>query len=229
MNFEFVKEHWLIIGMLFIACLLLILKFKDIYRTHDQFNNVVMSLCAVLTLVWGGYTFDVLHQRDKAEADLIELRNRIRNTESTFFNVDVNVVKIDDVFYIKPIVTIRNNSNERIYVKLNNKSLAVSRVLSVGAKQVATEVFYPNYYEELAVLNEESSSQGKAKNIPLYDISVPISAERRLNYLVSTKEKGMYYVTFSAEAMNEDGSPVSKYINGKKSIWFSSSYIEVKD
>ncbi|EFN9189520.1 hypothetical protein D4A43_02030, partial [Escherichia coli] len=92
MNFEFVKEHWLIIGMLFIACLLLILKFKDIYRTHDQFNNVVMSLCAVLTLVWGGYTFDVLHQRDKAEADLIELRNRIRNTESTFFNVDVNVV-----------------------------------------------------------------------------------------------------------------------------------------
>ncbi|WP_432462522.1 hypothetical protein [Citrobacter freundii] len=229
MTLEFIKEHWLMILVLILACGFLIIKFKEIYRTHDQFNNVVISICAILTLLWGGYTFDALHQRDKAEADLVELQNRIRNTEATFFNVDVKVVKVDSEFYIKPVVTIKNNSNERIYIKLTDKSLTVSHILSEGAKQVATEVFHPNYYEELAVIDAKDDSGNRAKNIPMYDISVPISAERSLNYLVSTRKKGMYYVTFSAEAMNEDGSPVSKLINGKKSIWFSSSYVEVKD
>lgn len=229
MAYEFIKEHWAILIVLFVALGFFVLKFRDIYRTHDQFNNVVISLCAIFTILWGGYTFDALHQRDKAEADLLELTNRIKNTEATFFNVDVKVVKIDDVFYIKPVVTIKNSSNERIYVKLNKESLTVSRVASEGAKQAAMEIYHPNYYEELTLLGSKDEKGNKSENIPMYDISVPISAERSLTYLVSTKKSGMYYVTFSAQAMDENGSPISKLINGKKSIWFSSSYIEVKD
>lgn len=228
MFIEFLKEHWVIIAVLSLALVSFIYKFRDIYRTHDQFNNVVISLCAVFTILWGGYTFDALHQRDKAEADLLELTNRIRNTETTFFDVNIKVVKIDNVFYINPIVKIKNSSNQRVYVKLNKESLTVSRVASEGEKQVALEIYHPNYYEELALLKSKSESGDKAENIPMYDISVPISAERSLSYLVSTKKTGMYYVTFSAQAMDENGSPISKLINGKKSIWFSSSYIDVK-
>jgi len=229
MFIEFLKEHWVIIAVLSLALVSFIYKFRDIYRTHDQFNNVVISLCAVFTILWGGYTFDALHQRDKAEADLLELTNRIRNTETTFFDVNVKVVKIDNVFYINPIVKIKNSSNQRIYVKLNKESLTISRVASEGARQVALEIYHPNYYEELTLLNSKSESGDKTENIPMYDISVPISAERSLSYLVSTKKTGMYYVTFSAQAMDENGSPISKLINGKKSIWFSSSYIDVKE
>jgi len=228
MFIEFLKEHWVIIAVLSLALVSFIYKFRDIYRTHDQFNNVVISLCAVFTILWGGYTFDALHQRDKAEADLLELTNRIRNTETTFFDVNVKVVKIDNVFYINPIVKIKNSSNQRVYVKLNKESVTVSRVASEGEKQAALEIYHPNYYEELALLKSKSESGDKAENIPMYDISVPISAERSLSYLVSTKKTGMYYVTFSAQAMDENGSPISKLINGKKSIWFSSSYIDVK-
>lgn len=229
MDIEFIKNHWFILLLLLTFLILFVIKFKTIYRTHDQFNNVVISFCALFTIIWGGYTFDALHQRDKAEADLIELRGRIKNTESTFFNVDVKVVKINDLYYIKPVVTIKNSSNERIYVKLNEKSLTISRVLSQGAKQVAEEIFHPNYYEELVLLKGDYSEGENKKNIPMYDISVPISAERSLSYLVSTNKSGMYYVTFSAQAMNENGKPISKMINGKKSIWFSSTYVEVKD
>jgi hypothetical protein len=229
MLIEFLVNHWVLIVVLLLACIFFIIKFKDIYRTHDQFNNIVISLCAIFTILWGGYTFDALHQRDKAEADLLELRNRIKNTESTFFNIDVKVVNIDGVFYIKPVVTIKNSSNERIYVKLNKKSLTVSHLVSHGDQQVATEIFNPNYYEELVLLGAKDKEGEKLNNIPMYDISVPISAERTLNYLVSTDKVGMYYVTFSAQAMNERGEPISKVINGKKSIWFSSSYVEVKN
>ncbi|XXN62792.1 hypothetical protein ACRQ84_12465 [Enterobacter ludwigii] len=229
MFYEFIKEHWFILIVLLVALCSFVYKFRDIYRTHDQFNNVVISLCAIFTIIWGGYTFDALHQRDKAEADLLELTNRIKNTEATFFNVDVKVVKIDDVFYLNPVVKIKNSSNERIYVKLNKESLTVSRVASEGAKQAAMEIYHPNYYEELTLINSESNEGKKAENIPMYDISVPISAERSLSYLVSTKKAGMYYVTFSAQAMDEKGSPISKLINGKKSIWFSSSYVDVKN
>ncbi|WP_147198384.1 hypothetical protein [Pantoea sp. CCBC3-3-1] len=224
----FLKEHWFISGVLLVALVSFVYKFRDIYRTHAQFNNVVISLCAIFTILWGGYVFDVLHQRDKAEADLVELTNRIRDTEATFFNVDVKVVRIDDVFYINPVVKIKNNSNKRIYVKLKKESLTVSRVASDGAKQVAMKIYHPNYYEELALLDSKDKNGKKAENIPLYDISVPVSAERSLSYLVSTKKAGMYYVTFSAQAMDEKGVPITKLINGKKSIWFSSSYIEVK-
>ncbi|EFM9994931.1 hypothetical protein BF243_004777, partial [Escherichia coli] len=222
MVFKFIEEHWFILSVLLIASLLFIIKFRDIYRTHNQFNNVVISLCAIFTILWGGYTFDALHQRDKAEAELAELTGRIKNTEATFFNVDVKVVTIEGEFYIMPVVTIKNSSNQRIYVSLNKKSLTVSRVVSDGANQVAMEIYHPNYYEELALLDSKDSNGKKAENIPMYDISVPISAERRLSYLVSTTKPGIYYVTFSAKAMDENGEPISKVINGKRAIWFSS-------
>lgn len=216
----FFIQHFMFI-LVVITILILCILWKKIYASHDKFNNVVMALCAVFSIVWAGYTFDALHQRDKAQADLIEIQNKIKSTESTFFSIDVNQYQSGKTYFINPVVKIKNSGTDAIFVKLNKQSMTVSKIDTMGDKVIAKQVLHPNYYEVI-------SSDKSITNTPIYDMSVPISAERTLSYLVSVTEPGMYYVTFSSVAMSSDGKVVKKTLNGKNMIWFSSAYVMVK-
>lgn len=184
----------------------------------DDFNKVAVALGAILTVAWGFFTYGALEQRDKAKAELTELENRIKDTESTSFSVDAPVVKGDNFYYITPVVTIKNNSNKAIYIKLDNESLKITRVVAKDDNPIPLQSLAPKYY----------SSINKGGNSPINEISVPISAERKISYLVSTNYPGMYYITFTASAMDDKGNLISKDYSGKPVKWFSSSYVYVK-
>lgn len=79
----------IIVGWVLLALLVIVLVWqaRNIWQNHSNFNNIAIALCAILTLVWGAYTFDALHQKDKAEAEYAELQQKIRNTESTFLTL----------------------------------------------------------------------------------------------------------------------------------------------
>ncbi len=98
---------------------------------------------------------------------------------------------------------------------------------------------HPLFYEMI-------SDDLKVNNSPIYDVRVPISSERNLNFFLPVKESGVYYVTFSAlssktpnnQKRNGDcsftqgnnilGRADETRINGKDSIWFASAYIIIK-
>ncbi|HHA2053544.1 hypothetical protein MXM72_08760 [Enterobacter roggenkampii] len=212
-----------IVGWLLLALLLVIIAWqaRNIWRNHSNFNNIAIASCAILTLVWGVYTFDALHQKDKAEAEYSELQQKIRNTESTFFNIDATVIKTSDGYYITPVVSIKNSGSEPIYIKLNNNSISISLVEVSGDKVKSLKTYNPNIYEEIA-------SSKKDKNIPIYDWKVPISAERKLNYVAKVDFPGMYFITFSAIETDANFNDKNKGINGKPMIWFVSKYIYVE-
>ncbi|MBL0868458.1 hypothetical protein G5647_18700 [Pectobacterium carotovorum] len=184
----------------------------------DDFNKIAVALGAIATIAWGFFTYGALEQRDKAKAELVDLENRIKDTESTSFVVDAPVIKGDDFFYITPSVTVKNNSKTAIYIKLDPDSLSVTRVVAKGDKPIPFETMNPVFYQNI-------TKDGKA---PISNITVPIGAERKLNYIVQTNYPGMYYITFTASAMDSSGNLINKTYDGKPVKWFSSSYIYVK-
>lgn len=207
---------------------------------QQAYNNVVMASCALVTIVWGAYTFDALQQRDKAAAELEELQKRLRDTESTLISVSVGVAPGSDGFYLTPTVTIKNVGTEALYFRLCKDSLSVSQLSYGAAGQLkAVSSWAPQFYLTI------SGDKGNP-NIPIYDMRVPTSSERSISYFVPVKAEGVYYVTFSAFSAPQDaddkeygnatcnfkgGTPGASddKVNGKDSIWFSSAYVVVKN
>lgn len=184
----------------------------------DDFNKIALALGAILTVAWGFFTYGALEQRDKAKAELTDLQGRIKDTETTFFSVDASVVKGDGFYYITPTVTIKNSSSKAIYVKLDKDSLKVTRVVAKKDTPIPLDEMSPRYFS--SITNDGNS--------PINEITVPIGAERKLAYIVSTNYPGMYYITFTASAMNSKGELISKDFAGKPVKWFSASYFYVK-
>ena len=213
----------IIVGWVLLALLVIVLfwQARNIWQNHSNFNNIAIALCAILTLVWGAYTFDALHQKDKAEAEYAELQQKIRNTESTFFNIDATFTKSSDGYYITPVVTIKNSGSEPIYIKLKNDSVSIRAIEVRGDRVKSIKTYTPNIYEEIA-------SNTNEKNIPIYDWKIPISAERKLNYVAKVESPGMYFITFSATETDSNFNEKNKDINGKPMIWFVSKYVYVK-
>ncbi|AZF17978.1 hypothetical protein [Pseudomonas sp. R3-18-08] len=233
---------WLTFSGALLALLAAILYFRDalyahvsdFLKHHQAYNNFVIASCALATFVWGAYTFDALQQKDRAVAELADIQKRIRDTESTFLSVKVSVSKAPDGYYLTPVVTIKNSSNEAIYFKLCPDSLSVSKIsYSFEGQARADKTIYPLFYERI-------SDNPQVKNNPLYDLRVPISSDRDLSFFAAVKELGVYYITFSALSSKDAAPDINNgdcsfntkkniaggsKINGKDSIWFASSYV----
>lgn len=215
--------NMIIVGWVLLALLVIVLAWqaRNIWQNHSNFNNIAIALCAILTLVWGAYTFDALHQKDKAEAEYAELQQKIRNTESTFFNIDATFTKSSNGYYITPVVSIKNSGSEPIFIKLKNDSVSIRAIEVRGDKVKSIKTYTPNIYEDIA-------SNTNEKNIPIYEWKVPISAERTLNYVAKVESPGMYFITFSATETDANFNDKYKSVNGKPMIWFASKYVYVE-
>lgn len=218
--------------------------FIRLLNGHQAYNNVVIATCALITVLWGCYTFDALQQRSRAVAELEEIQKRIKDTEATFLNIKVSQAKSSNGFYLSPTVSIKNSSTEAIFFKLCKDSLSVSQLIfSPEGRAKAVKNFTPALYEKI-------SDNPKVPNSTLHDIRVPVSSERNLNFFLPVQEAGVYYITFSALSSKDanvanaesasdgseggcsfstgEGIPKDKKINGKDSIWFASIYLIVK-
>lgn len=232
-----------LVGGLFVVLALLFFRvavkscIRALLNGHHAYNNIVIASCALLTLVWGAYTFDALEQRSKAVAELEVIQRQIKDTESTFLNVVVEQAKYEHGFYLTPVVTIKNTGNEAVYLRLCPDSMSVSFIdYNFDGKVMSQKTVSPNYYEVI-------SSDSNKPNIPLYNVRIPVSSERSMSYFLPVKNPGVYYVTFSAlsssseknEGLNNStkcsfkGAPVSGAdAKDDSAIWFSSTYVIVK-
>ncbi|GLW37323.1 hypothetical protein Pcaca04_12590 [Pectobacterium carotovorum subsp. carotovorum] len=205
----------------FVGIVWFIRKRNIIWHASSNFNNIALGLCAILTLGWGAYTFDALNQRDKASAELKELQDRIKDTESTFFSIDVDVKHWEKGFYLLPVVVIKNSGTQPIHIKMDRESLTIKKVNVKDDKVKAVAVYHPNFYDII-------SSDSRIEHTPMYDVIVPISAERKINYVVNVSEPGLYYLTFRAKTINKEGVVEERIINNMPVIWFSSKYFLVE-
>lgn len=210
-----------IIAILIFIIGLTVYYFRAIWNEHSNFSNITVGLCTIFTLLWGAYTFDALNQRDKAAAELQEIQERIKGTESTLFSINITEEKGNDGFYILPVVTIKNNGTEPIHIGLDKESLTIQSVKVVNDKIKALETYHPNFYEVI-------SQDKKTDHTPMYDLIVPISAERSISYALYVKNPGLYYLTFKAKTVDKNGNEDVKVKNGKPIIWFTSRYVYIK-
>jgi len=194
---------------------------------HQAVYNLIIAGAAVLTLVWGMVTFEVLKQKETAEAalnkaqtELNEIHQRIKNSESTTVSISnsYSYDKKSKSYILLPKVTIKNNGKNQIVLALKNDTLTVSKIEFLKDGLATEKKYNAHYFEKIATYDEEESKQFTL-------LTVPVDGERTIPYGLSVESPGIYYVTFSATPYLNDGKVL---IDNHELIWFTSEYVKVK-
>ncbi|CNI38224.1 hypothetical protein [Yersinia rochesterensis] len=208
---------------------------------HQATNNIVIAIVTALTLIWAGVTFNILQQRELAQAsldvskselikskselektqeELLEIRDRIKNSESTTVKLNSSFSKSgkDKGYYIYANVTIKNNGKKKMLMSLKEDSLTISQINLDGDEVIAEKKYHPYYFEVISDNIEESSKKFKM-------IEIPVDGERTLPFAIKVKSKGLYYITFQSEPYHDNER---REVDEHELIWFAAEYIDVK-
>lgn len=189
------------------------------FKQHQATYNIIIAIVTALTLVWAAMTYHLLDQRERARTELYEIKERIKNSEST--TVTLNTEFSNDSnngYYIHPTITIKNIGKGKVFLYLDDNSLTVKKVRLEGDKIIAESSYNPNYYETVS-----STVSVNSKRFRIMEI--PVDGERKIPYAINVKEKGLYYITFSAKPYNKESE---RTIEDHELIWFAAEYKNIQ-
>lgn len=185
------------------------------FKQHQATYNIIIAIVTALTLVWAAMTYHLLDQRERARNELYEIKERIKNSESTTVSLSTEYTKIlDGKYYIYPTITIKNVGKEKVKLYLENDAMTIKKVILKDDKIIANESYNPNFYEKV-------SSDPEVKNIRFRVMEIPVDGERKIPYAARVNGTGVYYITFSARPYDEKSSDESK---DKELVWFAAEY-----
>ncbi|MDU6414991.1 hypothetical protein [Mixta calida] len=189
------------------------------FKQHQATYNIIIAIVTALTLVWAAMTYHLLDQRERARNELYEIKERIKNSESTTVSLSTEyTVGLDGGYYIYPTITIKNVGKQKVKLFLENDALTIKKVRLKDDKIIADKSYNPNFYEKI-------SSNPEIKNVRFRVMEIPVDGERKIPYAVRVSSKGVYYITFSARPYDEKPSDDSK---DKELVWFAAEYKDVK-
>lgn len=190
------------------------------FQKHQATYNIVIASVTTLTLVWGAMTYQLLEQRERARTELFEIKERIKNSESTTVTINTKFEESmeDGQYYIFPTVTIKNIGKEKLILRLDDDSLNISLIKMRGEQAISLENYRPNFFEEIS---DDINKNSKRFSV----MEVPVDGERSIPYAVKVNNKGLYYVTFSAKPFLKENE---RKVGSHELIWFTSSYMYIK-
>jgi len=234
-----------IIGIV-ISAILLITCFAFLMRKlsincADGFSNLgsglyhfVATMGLVAAGIWTISTFNLLHQKDIAEAQYKELQYKLKNIESSKISLATEVVDYQGMgsngnskgLIIK--IKLTNVGNTPIEFDLSNTPLKIYEIAAQDTRMGYTKLYKPIIYSELAEMG------GSKKNRPLSKFVSLTSSERELNYFAVLPSNKMYYIAFKTEAGDlslipeTDKNNVPQCDSEEQCKWFVSKYLYLK-
>ncbi len=187
--------------------------------------HIVAAISIVVAGVWAFTSFDLLNQRDIAQAQLTELKEKLKNVESSKIELSTEVVNYTGVQTEKEskglIVKVKlvNVGNTPIEFDISKSALKIYQIEARGTEMGYSKLYEPEVISELAQLG------AKEESTPLTSFVSLTSSERVLSYFAVLPKDKMYYVVFSTKADNFKSDDVKKCESKSGCKWFVSNYL----
>ncbi|EMA2426829.1 MULTISPECIES: hypothetical protein [Vibrio] len=197
--------------------------FQWFLRNSEKIHYLLLSIALLLGGVWTLYTFDILHQRDKAAAELKELQDRIKGTNASNIQINPSSFELaDGNFGLIVNVNVQNTGTRDVLIDWSDEDtpLSVFKVsMKKGDQLYFEKLFRPKIY---APFDPKKKKKEHYKSLYLL-----VGAKKELSFYVELPEKGMYYITFNAKTDKKLAQEV-KSKSGRTGEWFSSKYINIE-
>ncbi|MBW3695717.1 hypothetical protein EK599_08415 [Vibrio sp. T187] len=197
--------------------------FRWILSNSEKLHYLMLSIALICGGVWTFYTFDVLHQRDKAAAELKELQDRIKGTNASNIQISPSSFELDNGnFGLIVNVNVQNTGTRDVMIDWSGEDtpLSVYKIrIEHGDKLFFEKLFLPKIYAPF-----DPVEQKKEHYKSLYLL---VGAKKELSFYVELPDKGMYYITFNAKTDDKLAAEI-KDKSGSTGEWFSSKYISIE-
>ncbi|OBT02701.1 hypothetical protein A9257_20785 [Vibrio cyclitrophicus] len=196
----------------------------------ESLHFVVIALGIITSGFWAYHTFDILSQKDVAEANLAktnsdldkaklelkELRDKIDGTISSDISINVEQHSLNNNKVGLIInVHVKNNGTQDIDMTWKDTPLRVYKVAHKGDLVANREVLKPYLYRSLKTTAEED-------NVSVSNLYLFVGAKKNLSFFVEAEVDNLYYITFEAKADAVTNNNLNEH--GKTGVWLSSVY-----
>ncbi|MCS0292958.1 hypothetical protein [Vibrio alginolyticus] len=200
----------------------------------ESFHFVIIALGIIASGFWAYHTFDILSQKDAAEASLAktnsdlekaklelkELRDKIDGTISSDITIDVEQHTLsNDKTGLIINVTVKNNGTQDIDMTWKKTPLKVYKLAHKGDLIANRGAMTPYLYRSLKTTNTES-------NVSINNLFLFVGAKKSLSFFVEVEPNNLYYITFESEV--DAATQTSLEEHGKSGIWLSSKFFFVE-
>ncbi|MDX7852967.1 hypothetical protein [Aeromonas caviae] len=202
----------------------------------ESIHFFVIALGIIVSGAWAFHTFDILSQKevaeanlqktnsdlDKAKLELQELRDKIDGTISSDIMIDVEQHALSDNKVGLIInVTVKNNGTQDIDMTWNATPIKVYKLNHKNDLVSSQGVLQPPLYRSLKTKNIKDE-----KNVSINNLYLFVGAKKNLSFFTEVEAGNLYYIAFEAEVDAAIKNSLKKH--GKTGVWLSSRYIFVK-
>lgn len=200
----------------------------------ESLHFFIIAVGIVVSGIWAFYTFDILSQREVAEAslkktnsdlekarlELKELRDKIDGTISSDITIDIEQHDLDSSKKgIIINVTIKNNGTQDIDMTWENTPIKIYKLKHKDDLVASSEVLTPYLYRSLKTNDNES-------NISINNLYLFVGAKKSLSFFVKVEPMTLYYIAFESQVDATTKKNLKQ--QGKSGVWLTSKYIFVK-
>lgn len=198
---------------------------NDYSKASEALYNFVAAISIVVAGVWAISTFNILNQRDIAQAQLTELKEKLKNVESSKIELSTEVVNYEGInkderskgLIVK--IKIVNVGNTPIEFDVSKSSVKIYQMEAQGVEMGYSKLYEPQIISELAEIGGDSEST------PLTSFVSLTSSERILSYFAVLPKNKMYYIVFSTKPVDLKNDELTKCEELSGCKWFVSKYI----
>jgi hypothetical protein len=200
----------------------------------ESFHFLVIAIAILVSGYWAYHTFEILYQKDTAEANLAktnsdlskaklelkELQDKIDGTISSDISINVEQIALGNAKSGLIItVTVKNNGTQDIDMIWDKTPLKVYKVAHKDDLISNVDVMEPYLYRSLKTNKSEKSIY--VKNLHLF-----VGAKKDLSFFTEVESGHLYYITFNSQVDAITKGHLDK--NGKTGTWLSSKFHFVK-
>ncbi|QJY35192.1 hypothetical protein HOO69_00615 [Vibrio europaeus] len=200
----------------------------------ESVHFVIIAFGIVVSGFWAYHTFDILSQKEVAEASLAktnsdlekaklelkELREKIDGTISSDITIDVEQNELAGKKTGLIInVTVKNNGTQDIDMTWEKTPLRVYKLAHKDDLVANKGVLTPYLYRSLKTSKDED-------NVSINNLYLFVGAQKTLSFFVEVDPQTLYYIAFESDVDSATQSNLEE--QGKTGVWLSSRYFFVK-
>lgn len=200
---------------------------KDDKSWTESLQHLVVAVGVIISGFWAYHTFEVLHEKDKAEADLETAKSQLEKISLELDQlrtlIDANIstnIKLSSQDFEKDgkigliiEATIRNTGSRPLTMTWDKTPFQIHSVAYRDEIQASRRVYRPDVYQSL--------TKGNIKSVA--ELYLLVGAEKTLSSYIELDSCGLYLIMFKAQPDSQT-SEQGKKVNDKDGLWFASKY-----
>jgi hypothetical protein len=178
---------------------------KDIAAAVQSF---AIALAALFGGIWGLYTFRAKRDRDKADAELLELHRKLKVQARIVPSMTITTMRDGQALHLSVVVNLQNIGSRDIRINFSDRTLAIAKL---GFDEHSK--FKVESLQHSSVIGFDDITQSTLWSIPY--LILDAGSNQSISFSIRLQSGGLYYVSFLGDLTGPESGALPSEAGGE--------------